>query len=366
MSHHHSSYHFSLFSLSTSRCVQSFFPFLFILFQCLKRRREILAPLLLLQQEEIEKEVGKAAITIDEGRGRVVIYNNRRRREKETPFSHERTGWKADVGKEGGERQPLIRMIVRIHTHIHLSSQLLLLLYTTTTIFIPPPLFFCISLVSRQDFFPPVFSHYTLGVVVVSPLPETCNGTNKRRGDGGVGVRPIGASFKRAVRGVALLVKERHWGKKIRGREREKMLAQELWVWWWWWGGENTHPTTRHHSRIANHYIPMLPTYTTHTHRRKWRPRRGDQFLRPQLVWKELFPAANQNNLSFLEYSTKSSPLQKLLDKKYGGNKEAAILKLGDRSRILTRRKRLMRKKRNSESNVCVTGKKRINDERIA
>lgn len=34
--------------------------------------------------------------------------------------------------------------------------------------------------------------------------PETGNGTNKRRGDGGVGVRPIGASFKRAVRGVAV------------------------------------------------------------------------------------------------------------------------------------------------------------------
>lgn len=37
----------------------------------------------LLQQEEIEKEVGKAAITIDEGRGRVVvIYNNEIRREE--------------------------------------------------------------------------------------------------------------------------------------------------------------------------------------------------------------------------------------------------------------------------------------------
>lgn len=47
----------------------------------------------LLQQEEIEKEVGKAAITIDEGRGRVVIYNNEiRRKEEETSFSHERTG----------------------------------------------------------------------------------------------------------------------------------------------------------------------------------------------------------------------------------------------------------------------------------
>ena len=36
----------------------------------------------LLQQEEIEKEVGKAAITIDEGRGRVVIYNKEIRREE--------------------------------------------------------------------------------------------------------------------------------------------------------------------------------------------------------------------------------------------------------------------------------------------
>jgi hypothetical protein len=59
----------------------------------LKRRREILAPFLLQQEEKIEKEVGKAAITIDEGRGRVVIYNNEiRRREEETSFSHERTG----------------------------------------------------------------------------------------------------------------------------------------------------------------------------------------------------------------------------------------------------------------------------------
>ncbi len=42
-----------------------------------------MAPLLLLQQEEeIQEEVGKAAITIHEGRGRVVIYNKEIRREE--------------------------------------------------------------------------------------------------------------------------------------------------------------------------------------------------------------------------------------------------------------------------------------------
>lgn len=76
------------------------------------------------------------------------------------------------------------------YTHIHLA------LLASSSISLVHIFFILSSFLGLSSCRPPPPFHF------LKLPPETGNGTNKRRGDGGVGVRPIGASFKRAVRGV--------------------------------------------------------------------------------------------------------------------------------------------------------------------